>query len=298
MYVNMEVKIRVRLAIIFPIWLMTQRGSKGILEDKPPNQNQMNEAPKLKRVSRTLAVKQRAEEPSVAAMLGKIIDKGITTENVSALEALVGLYDRMQAKEAEKQFNAAFVDLKKALPQINATKPVPNNDGTVRYRYAPLEEIDAEIRPLALQFGFTYSFSEGEQQPDRITKILTIYHVGGHSRSNAFTVRRSAPPKATDTQADGSTHSYAKRGALCDGFGIIIDHDDDARMIGKPISKAQAAELAARVTNTKSDEIAFLKFAGVEPSTPQVLLSDYEQISDERFDALDEILRRKEGKLI
>lgn len=239
-------------------------------------------------------------EPSVALMLQSVIDKGITAENVSALEALVGLYDRMQAKDAEKQFNEAFVKMRGALPKISATKPVPNNDGSVRYRYAPLEEIEALIRPVALAHGFTYSFSEGDSQPGKITKILTIYHVGGHSRSNPFSVRVSAPPKATDSQADGSTHSYAKRGAFCDGFGVIVDHDDDARMIGKPIGKALAEELRTRAIDTNSDEVALLKFAGVtmDLAVEPPSLHHYEQISDERFDALDEILRRKEEKLI
>jgi hypothetical protein len=70
-------------------------------------------------------------------------------------------------------------------------------------------------------------------------------------------------------------------------------------MIGKPIGKAIAEELRTRVIETGSDEGAFLKFAGVTPKSDHgYTLADYEQISDERFDALDEILRRKEGKLI
>ena len=255
--------------------------------------------PKLKRVvGRQIIVPK--QEPSVALMLQAVIEKGVTAENVAALESLVGLYDRMQAKDAERQFNEAFIELRKALPVIAATKPVMNKDGTVRFRYAPLDEMEPVVRPIALEHGFTYSFNEGDSQNGKITKVFTMFHKGGHKRSNSFTVRVSGPPGTSDSQADNSTHSYAKRGAFCDGLGIIVDHDDDARMIGKPIGKALAQDLMARVTTTESDEKAFLKFAGVNvPDVPEEpKLQYYEQIPEDRYDALDEILRRKEGKLI
>jgi hypothetical protein len=238
------------------------------------------------------------QEPSVALMLQKVIDKGITAENVAALESLVGLYDRMQAKDSEKQFAAAFAELQSEMPRVVATKPVPNNDGTVRYRFAPYEEILEQVQPFLSKHGFSVSF-DTEVSDGRMTAICTLRHISGHSQSNKFTVRiGKGPPGSSETQADGSAKTYAKRGALSDALNIVVDHDDDARMIGKPIGKALAEELADRVLKTGSDEIAFLKFAGVTPSTPQVKLSDYYQISDERYDALDEILRRKEGKLI
>lgn len=224
-------------------------------------------------------------EPSVALMLQEVIRGGITTDNVAALEKMCDLYERMEAKKAERDFANDFNALMSEMPRIDATKPVPNNDGTVRYHFAPLEEIDKQLRPLALKHGFTYSFAEGEHSEGRITKMCIVQHSSGHKKENRFTVRISAPPKSNDSQADSSTHSYAKRGALCDAFGIIIDHDDDARMIGKLIGTALAEDLQARVKACGADEEAFLKFAGA---------AHYEAISDDRYDALDAMLTRKE----
>jgi hypothetical protein len=240
-----------------------------------------------------------AQEPSVAAMLGKIIDKGITAENVAALESLVGLYDRMQAKQAEKDFAQAFSQLQSEMPRVVATKPVPNKDGTVRYRFAPYEEILEQVQPYLSKHGFSVSFDSSVAE-GRMTATCTLRHISGHSQSNQFSVRiGQGPPGATETQADGSAKTYAKRGALSDALNIVVDHDDDARMIGKPIGKAIAWELKQRVEATKSDEFAFLRFAGVTVKDGLLpTVEDYEQISDDRFDALDEILRRKEGKLI
>ncbi len=237
-----------------------------------------------------LALETKKEEPSVAQMLSgalaSIKSGEVTTTQVEVLGKMMDLYERQENRQAEKDFAVAFNKLMSEMPRIEATKPVPNNDGTVRYRFAPLEELEAIVRPIALRNGFSYSFSEAPSEPGRVTKICTIQHSGGHKRVHQFTVRTSAPPKANDSQADGSTHSYAKRGAFSDGFSIIVEHDDDARMIGKPIGQALALDLEDRVRKVGADENAFLKYAGAKT---------YAEISDERYSALDELLKRKES---
>ena len=250
------------------------------------------------------------QEPSVALMLQKVIDKGITAENVQALDSLVGLYDRMQAKDAEKQFAKAFAELQSEMPAVAAMKPVPAKDGTIKYYYAPYEELHEQMKPLLSKHGFSVSFNTTREQ-GTITSICTLRHISGHSQTNQFSVRiGQGPPHATEPQADTSAKNMAKRGAFSDALNIVVDHDDDARMIGKPIGKALAEELLARVRETGSDMFAFLKFAGVNltagdqaaiidlESADQDPIEYFEQISDERYESLDEILRRKEGKLI
>jgi ERF superfamily len=227
----------------------------------------------------------KAPEPSVASMLQAVIDRGITAENVAALEQLVGLYERMQAKDAEREYNAAFARLQSELPQVEATKPVPNRDGTIRYRFAPFEEIMSIVQPFLTKNGFSVSF-DTRFADERVSSICTLRHTSGHSQRNEFAVRiGQGPPSASEPQADGSAKTYAKRGALSDALNIVIEHDDDARMVGKPIGKALAEDLQSRVKACGANEEAFLKFAGAV---------DYESISDERYEALDTLLRRKE----
>lgn len=240
--------------------------------------------PKSTETTQPLAV-QPSAEPSVALMLQKVIEGGITTDNVAALEKMCDLYERMQAKSAEQQFNAAFSKLQSELPQVEATKPVPNRDGSIRYRFAPFEEIMAKIQPFLTQHGFSVSFNS-RFGDGRMTVVCILGHISGHSRNNEFAVRiGQGPPGSTETQADGAAKTYAKRGALCDCLNIAIDHDDDARMVGKPIGKALAEDLKARVKACGADEEAFLRFAGA---------ANYDSISDDRFDALDALLTRKE----
>ncbi len=229
----------------------------------------------------------QSQEPSVAMMLQKVIEGGITADNVAALESLVGLYDRMQAKNAEREFNQAFAKLQSELSSVNATRQVPNKDGSVRYRFAPYEDIMETVKPVLIANGFAISFTTRFMEGGRMVSICTLRHVGGFSQSNEFAVRiGGGPPGATETQADGAAKTYAKRGALCDALNIVVEHDDDARMIGEPIGEHRGERLEARVAACGADRASFLKYAGA---------SDFSQISTERWPALDELLIRKEN---
>lgn len=231
---------------------------------------------------------QMAEANPVGVMLQTVITQGVTADNVAAIKDMVGLYERMQDRDAEKQFAAAFVKLQGDMPQITATKAVPGNDGSIRYFFAPFEEIMAKMRPHLLANGFTVSFSQ-EVDERRVTEICTVTHIGGHSRSNKFSARISAPPKCSEAQADGATATYAKRFAFCNAFNITIDVDndgrDDARATGgDPITFDQAQFLREQVRDTGSNEAAFLRYAGA---------ARYEEIDASRYSALAAELARK-----
>ncbi len=225
-------------------------------------------------------------EPSVALMLQAVIDKGVTSDNVKSLEALVGLYERMQDRDAVKQFNEAFLELQKEIPKIQATVPVKNRDGTVRFKYAPLPDIEEQLRPIALARGFTWSYSEGASTDTQIEKVCTIYHTAGHSRRHPYRVTKSAPPGATATQGDGSTHSYAKRGCLCDAFSIITHDEEDAKNVGASITESQAQDLETRAKLCGADIEALLKYAGA---------ADFPSIPEDRYDEINRVLKKKAG---
>lgn len=224
--------------------------------------------------------------PTVADMLQTVIDRGISGESVAVMEKLVGLYERMEDKRAEQQFAQAFVDLQADIPRVQATKAVPNKDGTIRYKFAPFEELMEQVGPMLREHGFTVSFAN-RVEGNRIVETCTLQHVGGHKRSNDFAVRiGSGPPGSSEAQADGAAASYAKRFALCDALNIVISHmDQDARIVGGTITAEQAADLRRRVKETGTDESKFLKFAGVY---------NYEEIPESKYAILDTNLRRKE----
>ncbi len=226
--------------------------------------------------------------PTPADMLQAVINSGVTQDNVSAVVELTKLWKQTQEWDAEKRFAEAFVALQAEMPKIEATKAVPNNDGTVRYKFAPFEDLMAQVGPMLQKHGFTVCFSS-RVDDKRITSICTLQHIGGHKRSNEFSARiGSGPPKATETQADGAAATYVKRFALTECLNIVIAHlDDDARNEGGTITPEQAASLAKRVAATGSDGPKFLKWAGA---------ATFEEISAVKYEMLDAQLRRKENK--
>jgi hypothetical protein len=231
-------------------------------------------------------------EVSIGGMLQAVIQQGVTETNVAALDKLCGLYERMQTRSAEQEFNRAFVELQNSLPPIETTRPVPAKDGTIKYKFAPYEEIMRAVKPCLKEHGFTISYNS-DVEGARMVVTCTLTHTGGHSRSNRFGVRvGGGPPGANEMQADGAAKTYAKRGALCDALNIVIDHDtdgnDDARKLGAAISAEDAASLRTRIDRLGADESKFLAFAGV---------GSFEEIPATKLEALDKILRKKEAAL-
>ena len=221
----------------------------------------------------------------MAAIMKVAIDPAI---DVNKLDKLLEMQLKVMAILAEQQFAAAFVKLQSDTPKIQATKPVPNNDGTVRYKFAPFEDIMEQVGPMLQKHGFTVSFSSRFSE-GRIISTCTLQHIGGHKRSNDFAVRiGQGPPKATESQADGSAATYAKRFALTEALNIVISHlDNDARLEGGPVTSEQAFELERRVSETNSDPAAFLKFAGADK---------FASIASVKYEMLDELLSKKERK--
>ena len=214
-----------------------------------------------------------------------MIERGVTTENVQALDKLCDLYERVEAKKAEREFNTAFTSLQSAIPAVEAVKIVPDKQGNPKYRYAPYEEIMEKVQPILTEHGFSVSF-DSNFADGRITATCKLSHISGHSEKTKFSCRiGSGPPGATESQADGSANSYAKRGALSGALNIVVEHDDDARGSTKTIPQEMADDLKRRVKAVGADEEAFLKFAGA---------AHYEAIALDRLNSLDAMLTRKE----
>lgn len=224
---------------------------------------------------------------SVGHMLQSVIDKGISQENVAAFEKLVDLHVKMQDRAAEQEFARAFVALQGEMPAIKAMRPVPNNDGSVRYKFAPFESIMEQVSPHLQRHGFTVSFST-DYAENRLVKICTLQHISGHSKQTRFAVRiGKGPPGSNETQADGAASTYAKRYAFCEMLNITIDRDKDANADGDCISPEQADSLRQRVYDVKADEERFLKYAQA---------ASYEEIPSSMYVQLDQMLRQKEEK--
>ena len=232
-----------------------------------------------------LAVERR--EPSALDMIQKVIEGGITPENVAALRELVALKKDMDRDKAERDFAAAFVKLQSQLPAIVATSVIPN-----RGKYEKFEDIMAQIAKPLHANGFCVSFDQESTADGRIKVTCQLTHAGGVTRSNSITVR-SGGRADSELQADCKTTTTARRNALCHALNIVIrqdvlDSEDDARNLGTGafVTETQANELHRRATDCGADMARLLKFAGAKI---------FAEIPAAKFDEIDGILRTKEG---
>ena len=223
------------------------------------------------------------EEPqSIMAIIAKAAqDPSI---DVDKMERLLGVMERMETRDAEKQFNAAFVKLQSELPTIVASSEIPN-----RGKYERFEDVMRQISPMLTANGFCVSFSQSTEG-NRIVATCHLRHIGGHSHPNSFGVRVGGKADS-ETQADCKASTTAKRNALLQALNIVIrqdcltDEEHDASIEGGTITEEQAKDLELRVAATNSDQKAFLDFAGAKT---------FAEIRTGKYHELDKILKRKE----
>lgn len=197
--------------------------------------------------------------------------------DVAKLQALLDMQVRVELRQAEVEFNAALARLMPKLPRIEKNGVIPDNAGKIRSRFARYEDIDRVTRPLLAEEGFSISFRTEEPLPGHIRVIGTLAHCMGHSRESSVTVPISAPPKATATQAVGSSVSYGKRYVVVNMLNIItVGEDTDGQEEPKPITDEQIMTLETLLQDTKSNRAKFLAWIGVE-KIADILDRDYDR---------------------
>ena len=226
------------------------------------------------------AIAPVASSFNIAELYAAVIQKGITAENVAVLGDLLKLQERQEQRQAERDFNAAFVALQHDLPVIVASTVIKN-----RGKYERFEDVMDKVGPLLVKHGFTVSFSQVEGDK-KISQTCKLRHIAGHSQENSFTVRVSGNADS-ETQADCKASTTAKRNALLNALNIVIrqdalqDEENDASMVGSVIDAAHAQTLRELVKDCQApggpglDLAKFLQFAGNAASVETICAGDY-----------------------
>lgn len=179
-------------------------------------------------MTKELAVKETATI-DIGTVLTKALEHGTSTEN---LERLLNLSQQIKAEAAKDAFFDAMTQFQKTCPAIKRTKQV---SGSIRYNYAPIEDITEVVRPLLTKLGFSYRFEpdfETENNKDYVIVTCVISHIGGHSERSSMRCPVDYNGRMNSAQATASAMTYAKRYSLCNALGINPDEDDDALNAG------------------------------------------------------------------
>ena len=219
------------------------------------------------------------------------------TIDVSKLERLLDIHERVTANNKREAFQAAMARLQAKLPSIRKDGRI-NVNGAERSRFARLEDIDQVIRPLLAEEGFSFSF-DSEPAGSNILFTGRLSHRDGHFEEKHLTFPSDVGGSKNAVQAVASSTTYARRHLIKMHLNVIeTEEDDDGNGGRRPLSAEELEHLKARIKNTDSDEARFLKWVGAE------CLEDIDANSYARslkfFDKKDEMVaaerRAKEAK--
>src|SRR5689334_12919207 len=112
------------------------------------------------------------------ANLLEVISRAAGDPNVdiSKMERLMEMYERIQAKNAEAAFNAAMTKAQSEMGRISADA----ENKQTRSHYATYAKLDKVLRPIYTANGFALSFDEGESEPDTSLVLCYVSHKDGH----------------------------------------------------------------------------------------------------------------------
>lgn len=178
-------------------------------------------------------------------LIASAIEKGV---DVSVMERLLVMRKELRAEAAKEAYDRALAQFQADCPPIQKTKKVMNKDGrSVRYAYAPLECIIAQVKELLQKHGFSYSVN-AKTEAEGVTAICKATHSMGHSELSEFRVPIEKGAFMSAPQQVASSLTFAKRYSFCNCFGIMTaDEDNDANLPEKePKTAAQPNKTAPK----------------------------------------------------
>lgn len=177
--------------------------------------------------------------------------------DVDKLERLMGMYERIEAKNAETAFYAALSQLQNELPEITEGGQIKHGDRIISNYARWDEDINPVIKPILSRHGFALTFRIDTKQQVNIKAVLS--HSAGHSESTEICLPADTSGSKNPVQAVASSVSYGKRytaGALLN-LTTGGQDDDGVGAVNPRVSEEQAAEIRKLIKQSKSDEASF-----------------------------------------
>jgi ERF superfamily len=149
--------------------------------------------------------------------------------DLAKLEKMVDLHERMSRWNAETAFNNAMADAQSQIRRVATDK---ENTQTRGSRYASYAAMDAIIRPVYAEQGFSLQFGTSEGAPENCVRVVCDVAKGGHVKR--FHIDMPADGKGargndvmTRTHATGSAVTYGRRYLLSMIFNVAVGEGDD-----------------------------------------------------------------------
>lgn len=170
---------------------------------------------------------------SPEGLMGALLSAAPGTDT-DKLDALAGIYERMEKGRAKQAFARAMAEMQPKLPAVGKG----GQNKHLNSNYARLEDIQAAVRPLLSEHGFSYRWiCETGEHEINVTCIVT--HREGHSESDSLPLPVIDQKGTNRLQQHGVTVSYGKRYTLCNVLGVQLGGEDTDGELPRP--QAQSA---------------------------------------------------------
>lgn len=189
---------------------------------------------------------QQLQVVNPEALIAQAIEKGLPVET---MERLLAMRRELKAEWAKERFFSALAKFQSELPEIQKTEDVCDKEGSLRYRFAPLDQIVKQVKDALERNGFSYIIKP-ENKQESVVAIVEAHHVDGHTEVTRFEIPIDLKAYMTAPQKVASALTYAKRYAFCNAFGIMTSDQDDDAQTGdvKPKKQAKPADNKRNVT--------------------------------------------------
>lgn len=205
------------------------------------------------------------------ALSRKALEMG--AEGVEALKGILALAKEERDYRARCAYDDAMVEVQSEMPRVY--KDGENTDN--RSRFAKLEGVDRNIRPIYTRHGFRITFGTEPMNdpPGWIMHVATVTHSGGHVEHvrAPFPIDNKGPkggPTKTEMHGVGSALTYAQRRLTCMAFGVVVTGEDNDAVVtvdgvtAEYVTDDQAAELRHLIELTETDEQRILTYGRCE----------------------------------
>lgn len=192
--------------------------------------------------------RQMAAPAQADSSILAVISRAATdpTCDIDKLERLMAMHERMQARDAEAEFNAAMAAMQSDIPSIAERGAIVVN-GQKRSDYATFEDINDVIKPIMQAHGFAITFKV-ENAPGGMSVTGILMHRAGHRESTTMLLPLDTSGSKNAVQAVGSSTSYGKRYVMSALLNLTTRGEDDDGHAAVPtanVTSVQAAGITA-----------------------------------------------------
>lgn len=188
----------------------------------------------------------------------QIIARAASDPNVDIdkMERLMAMKERMDAKQAEAEFNDALTACQRELGTISADATNPQT----RSKYATYAKLDRALRPIYTKHSISISYGTEDSPKAEHVRVIAYVARGGHTRVYRLDVPADGKGAKggdvmTKTHATGAAMSYGSRYLLRSIFNISIgEEDDDGNVASKALPEEDKDKFMAAMDLVDSME--------------------------------------------